>query len=68
MKISPLSDDIENLKKCISNIKPSGGGDIPEDWVEGYEIALNKMNRKNWIKLAIYIADADHRKDFFWKW
>ena len=52
------------LKNWISKIKPSRGGDIPEDWVEGYETKLNKMNWKNWIKLTIYIVDTDHRKGF----
>jgi len=31
----PLTTDMEALKKNISKIKPEGGGDIPEDWVEG---------------------------------
>ena len=61
----PLTDDMEKLKNKISKIKPYGGADIPEDWVEGYKLALNKMNWRNGIKLIIHIADAGaHGTDF----
>ena len=54
----PLTDDMEDLKKKISTIKVYGGGDIPEDWVEGYKIAINEMKWRKGIKLIIHIADA----------
>ena len=61
----PLTDDMEDLKNKIATIKAYGGGDIPEDWVEGYKIALNKMNWRKGIKLIIHIADAGaHGKEF----
>ena len=53
----PLTYDIINLKKQISNIYGDGGGDMPEDWVEGYKLALNQMNWRNGYKLIIHIAD-----------
>ena len=55
----PLTEDMEALKNKISKIKPEGGGDLPEDWVEGYNMALsNNMKWRNGMKLIIHIADA----------
>jgi len=55
----PLTKDMNSLKKNISTIKPVGGGDTPEDWVEGYNIALSEnMKWRNGMKLIIHIADA----------
>ena len=53
-----LTDDMKELEKNIGTVKASGGGDGPEDWVGGYEIALNDMKWRNGIKLIIHIADA----------
>ena len=61
----PLTNNMEKLEKNISTIKASGGGDIPEDWVEGYSLALNNIEWRNGIKLIIHIADAGaHGKEF----
>ena len=62
----PLTTDMNSLKNNISKIKPYGGRDIPEDWVEGYNIALsNKMKWRNGMKLIIHIADAGaHGEEF----
>ena len=62
----PLTTDMEELKKNISKIKPEGGGDIPEDWVEGYKMAINNMGwRDSAMKLIIHIADAGaHGEEF----
>ena len=55
----PLTENMQDLKNKISKIDPDGGGDIPEDWVEGYKMALSdKMNWRNGLKLIIHIADA----------
>ena len=54
-----FTDNMIDLKEKIGTIKADGGGDTPEDWVGGYEIALNDMKwRENGIKLIIHIADA----------
>ena len=53
-----LTDDMKELEKNIGTVKAYGGGDGPEDWVGGYEIALNDMKWRNGIKLIIHIADA----------
>ena len=54
----PITNNMEELKKNISTIKAYGGRDIAEDWVTGYNLALNNMNWRNGIKLIIHIADA----------
>ena len=62
----PLTTDMKALKNKISKIVPNGGGDSPEDWVEGYKIALNNMGwRDGGMKLIIHIADAGaHGEEF----
>ena len=60
-----FTDDMKKLIKNISKVKANGGGDIPEDWVEGYNLALNSMKWRDGIKLIIHIADAGaHGKEF----
>ena len=60
-----LTDNMTSLKNNISTVQADGGRDIPEDWVGGYEIALNKMNWRKGIKLIIHIADAGaHGEEF----
>ena len=60
-----FTDDMEGLKEKISKVEAYGGGDGAEDWVGGYDIALNKMKWRNGIKLIIHIADAGaHGKEF----
>ena len=60
-----LTNDVEKLKDNISTIKPYGGGDLPEDWVTGYNLALNEINWRNGFKLIIHIADAGaHGEEF----
>ena len=53
-----LTEDVVSLKNYISTVKASGGGDFAEDWVGGYELALNKINWRNGLKLIIHICDA----------
>ena len=53
--------DVNSLKNKMMSISATGGGDLPEDWVGGYTIALDqaKMNwRPKSIKIIIHIADA----------
>ena len=51
---------VDDFKRGIACISAKGGGDLPEDWVGAYDLALDeKMNwRKNSIKIIIHIADA----------
>ena len=62
-----FTNDMKDLKEKIETIKVYGGGDGPEDWVGGYDIALNKMEwkKEKSIKLIIYIEDAGvHGEEF----
>jgi len=54
-----FTDNMKNLEENIGKIQAyGGGGDGPEDWVGGYNIALNKMEWRDGIKLIIHIADS----------
>ena len=39
-------------------MKAKGGGDTPEDWAGGYNIALQNKSWRNGNRLIIHIADA----------
>ena len=53
----PLTDNMETLRSQISTVKAYGGGDGPEDWVEGYKLATNNIAWREGTKLIIHIAD-----------
>ena len=60
-----LTDDTTELKNFVSKQKPYGGNDTPEDWVGGYELALDKMSWRDGNRLIIHIADAGaHGTDY----
>lgn len=61
----PLTDVMESLKEKISTINVYGGGDMAEDWVEGYKLATNNISWREGSKFIIHIADAGaHGVDF----
>ena len=47
-----------NLQSFVSRMAATGGGDTPEDWVGGYNIALNNISWRSGNRLIIHIADA----------
>ena len=53
-----LKSDVNLLKMEIGKETASGGGDGPEDWVGGYDLALNNIAWRNGTRLIIHIADA----------
>ena len=53
-----LKSDVSKLKDEIKNERASGGGDGPDDWVGGYDLALNEIIWRNGIRLIIHITDA----------
>ena len=60
-----LTNRMSELKDNFRNIKATGGGDDPEDWVGAYEKAINSINWKDGTKLVIHIADsAAHTQEF----
>ena len=60
-----LTSNVPELKIFISQMKATGGGDFAEDWVGGYDLAINKIKWRNGIRLIIHICDADaHGKEY----
>ena len=53
-----LTDNIEYFKSFVSTMNPDDGGDGPEDWVGGYNIALNNINWRKGVRCIIHIVDA----------
>ena len=60
-----LTSKTENLQNFVKGMKAIGGGDTPEDWVGGYNLALYNMSWRSGNKLIIHIADAGaHGKEY----
>ena len=60
-----LTNNMKNLQRYISTIKPQGGLGHGGDWVEGYEFALNKIKWREGLRLIIHIADdGAHGEEF----
>lgn len=53
-----LKKEVNILKSELSSERASGGGDGPEDWVGGYEMALDNIAWRSGTRLIIHIADA----------
>ena len=53
-----LKANVNDLKTELASERASGGGDGPEDWVGGYDMALNNIAWRNGTRLIIHIADA----------
>ena len=60
-----LTSETVNLQNFVKRMSASGGGDTPEDWVGGYNIALNNISWRSGNRLIIHIADAGaHGTDY----
>ena len=60
-----LTDNVNSLPEKIKEIKPMGGGDLPEDWVGAYKKANEEISWRNGKKVIIHLADAGaHGKEF----
>jgi Mg-chelatase subunit ChlD len=60
-----LTDNVNSLPEKIKKIIPSGGGDLPEDWVGAYKRANEEISWRNGKKVIIHLADAGaHGKEF----
>ena len=53
-----LKNDVNALKSELGSESASGGGDGPEDWVGGFEMALDNIAWRKGTRLIIHIADA----------
>jgi hypothetical protein len=57
-ELHQLDSDINRLVAFFSAIKPTGGGDSPEDWVGAYRLALDNIEWRDGAKAIVHIADA----------
>ena len=53
-----LTKNIDGIKTFCDNWKNQNGGDEAEDWVGGYDIALNKILWRKGKKIIVHICDA----------
>ncbi|HEY6170874.1 MAG TPA: VWA domain-containing protein, partial [Candidatus Kapabacteria bacterium] len=53
-----LTDDVASFERWVGEIQASGGGDIPENALEGLKAATNIKYRPIALKLAILVTDA----------
>lgn len=53
-----LTKNIDGIKTFCDNWKNQDGGDGAEDWVGGYDIALNKILWRKGKKIIVHICDA----------
>jgi len=61
----PFTSETVGLQNWVRGMSATGGGDTPEDWVGGYNIALNNMSWRSGNRLIIHIADAGaHGTDY----
>lgn len=62
--IKEFSEDLDDVKKFISSVNASGGGDFPEDVQGGFHKALGMAWEAGSVKTAFHIFDAPgHGKD-----
>ena len=60
-----FTEDEKKFKAELEKIKEQSGGDVAEDWVSGYRIALDDLSWGNGTKLIFHFADAPaHGKIF----
>ena len=64
-EIIDFTDQVNTLPEKIQNIKATGGGDLPEDWVGAYKLVNEKINWRNGFKVIIHLADCGaHGNEF----
>ena len=63
-KISFTKDEDEFRAK-LEEVELQNGDDVAEDWVSGFQIALDELEWGNGTKLIFHIADAPHHGKIF---
>ena len=53
------------FKSKLEEIKMQNGADVAEDWVSGFQDALEKLSWGNGTKLIFHMADAPHHGKIF---
>ena len=57
-EIIDLTDNVNSFPEKIAEIRATGGGDSPEDWVGAYKLANEKISWRDGRKVIIHLADA----------
>jgi len=60
-----FTQDENEFKSKLEEIEMQNGDDVAEDWVSGFQIALDELNWGNGTKLIFHIADAPHHGKIF---
>ena len=60
-----FTQDENEFKSKLEEIELQNGDDVAEDWVSGFQIALDELNWGNGTKLIFHIADAPHHGKIF---
>jgi Mg-chelatase subunit ChlD len=65
-KVYPMSTDLQRFAASVNDIRASGGGDIPEDAVQGLEVGVNQLAWSNAsvARVAFMIGDAPPHLDY----
>ena len=53
-----MTKDINKIKVFCDNWSNQSGGDGAEDWVGGYDIALNKILWRKGKRIIVHICDS----------
>ena len=60
-----FTQDENEFKSKLEEFEVQNGDDVAEDWVSGFQIALDELNWGNATKLIFHIADAPHHGKIF---
>jgi len=60
-----FTENSSQFKSELEKIKIQNGGDVAEDWVSGFKIALEELIWGNGTKLIFHFADAPHHGKIF---
>ena len=60
-----FTNNESEFKSQLEAIKGQDGDDVAEDWVGGFQMALDELNWGNGTKLIIHIADAPQHGKIF---
>ena len=60
-----FTQDENEFRAKLEEIEIQNGDDVAEDWVSGFQIALDELNLGNGTKLIFHIADAPQHGKIF---
>ena len=63
--IIDFTQDENEFKSKLEEVKGQNGDDVAEDWVSGFQDAIDILNWGNGTKLLFHIADAPYHGKIF---